>query len=236
MSTPEKDHTSKIVQPAIPSPTHGPGGSFSVEAKIFIPDTTPAAVLAVIRDTSTWERWNPHTPFFRFSSSPSSPGADSDPGSDLIPPGKEGWLNLGSRGAMSVFMSGDGLAPGARDKKTRQQVMVVTILEPLSSSSPSPTSPGEGQKRKGLRIAWKSEGYPHWQLHTERVTDLLEVDDGEGRRGTEYVCWESFGGLIAPVVRLAVGSQLRERFGEYAVGLRRYCIDSQEKDGGVVGE
>lgn len=46
------------------------------------------------------------------------------------------------------------------------------------------------------------------------------VDDGVG--GTEYVCWETFGGVLARVVKLAVGGQLVKRFADYAMDLRGF--------------
>ncbi|KAH7355052.1 hypothetical protein BKA65DRAFT_535351 [Rhexocercosporidium sp. MPI-PUGE-AT-0058] len=238
MTNSSKELYTSTLEPPIPTPTYGAGGSFTVLARTFIPHTTPGSVLSAIRDTSTWAHWNGFTPHFTFSPLPSpdsktSTTPSSEPG---IPPGKEGWLNLGSQGSMSVHMSGNGLEPGA--KKSRSQEMVITILEPLSStpSSPSPLAPSsQTTQRKGYRIAWKSLGYAHWQLHSERVTELVEIDEdeGEGRKGTEYVCWETFGGALAPVVKLAVGGQLRERFGEYAGGLRGFCFAGK---GGMEGE
>ncbi|KAH9220232.1 hypothetical protein DL95DRAFT_456764 [Leptodontidium sp. 2 PMI_412] len=242
MSSSKEQYTSTL-EPPIATPTHGAGGSFTVLAKTFIPHTTPSEVLSTIRDTGTWPHWNGFTPFFTFSpfppSSLSPKTKSSNPESD-IPAGKEGWLNLGSQGSMSVYMSGNGLVSGA--KKSRMQDMVVTVLEPLSSSttstspSSSPSSQLPEKNRKGYRIAWKALGYAHWQLHSERVTELTEIDEGdEGRKGTEYVCWETFGGVLAPVVKLAVGGTLRERFGEYAAGLRGFCVNRMregEEEGG----
>ncbi|KAL2070769.1 hypothetical protein VTL71DRAFT_13795 [Oculimacula yallundae] len=237
MSAPKAAASSGSILPApLPTPTHSTGLSWTVHVKTFIPSVSPDDVLGVIRDTSTWEKWNGFTPFFELSpsSSPATSTAATSP--DQLPhPGseaglsteKEGWLNLGSRGTMSVFMSGNGLAPGSKEIKSRKQVIVVSVLEPLSSS-PSASS----SSSKGYRIAWIAEGYAHWQLHSERVTELTETTDEEGRTGTEYLCWESFGGLLAPVVRLAVGGQLKERFGDYANGLREFCVDGKGKTGG----
>ncbi|KAG4440650.1 hypothetical protein IFR05_003848 [Cadophora sp. M221] len=240
MSTSSKEQYASTLEPPIATPTHGAGGSFTVLAKTFIPHTTPSEVLSTIRDTGTWSHWNGFTPFFTFSSSHSPPPSDLNPNPEPdIPAGKEGWLNLGSQGSMSVYMSGNGLDPAA--KKSRMQEMVVTILEPLSSpTSPSspPSSQNPDKNRTGYRIAWKALGYAHWQLHSERVTELIEINDGDGeaaRKGTGYTCWETFGGVLAPVVKLAVGGTLRERFGEYAAGLRGFCVDrtvvEEEQDG-----
>lgn len=96
-------------------------------------------------------------------------------------------------------MSGDGLVPGT--KKSRDQGIVITTLRKL-----------EGEEGEGYRIAWKSTGWSHWQLHSERVMDFK----ADGRGGTEYVCWETFGGLLAVAVKGMVGGTLVERFGDYA--------------------
>ncbi|KAH7411097.1 hypothetical protein BKA64DRAFT_741705 [Cadophora sp. MPI-SDFR-AT-0126] len=228
MPTSAEDNTSALHTTPIPTPTYGFSGYFTVLAKTFIPHNSPATVLSAIRDTKTWSQWNGFTPAFTFkgsssidSDSKSTPAsgsatATSDP---ALMTGKPGWLDLGSEGAMTVFMNGDGLVEGS--KKSREQGIIITVLEPLTSPLNSPQN--EDQK-KGYRIAWKSIGYAKWQLYSERVTELVEVNEGaQGRNGTEYVCWETFGGVLAPVVRLAVGGTLRERFGEYADGLRGFC-------------
>jgi hypothetical protein len=103
---------------------------------------------------------------------------------------------------VDVFMSGDGLVPGA--KKSRDQGIVISRIEQLDDG------------REGFRIAWTSTGFSHWQLHSERVMDF--VDDGKG--GTEYACWETFGGLLATVVKATYGGTLVERFGDYAGDVR----------------
>ena len=236
-----KDTTSIIQTTPIPTPAYGPSGSFTILAKTFIPHASPATVLSAIRDTNTWSQWNGFTPLFTFKNSPSpNSTSQSTPesgttGSDpALVTGKHGWLDLGSEGDMTVFMNGDGLVQGA--KKSREQGMIITVLEPLTAPlTSSQDSPHNQTQKKGYRIAWKGVGYAKWQLHSERVTELVEVDEGgEGRKGTEYVCWETFGGVLAPVVRLAVGGTLRERFGEYAEGLRGFCEEVKGEESEII--
>ncbi len=215
-----KPYTSSL-EPAIPVPTHGPGGSFTILAKTFIPNTTPAQVLSVIRDTSTWREWNSMTPIYTIKASPDASDPPASIDVDIIPTGKDGWLERGTAGTMDVFMNGDGLVEGA--KRSRQQDMEITFLERIDE---------EG--RKGFRVAWKATGYAHWQLHSERVTDLVEAEEG-GVKGTSYVCWETFGGILGAVVKRVVGGQLVQRFGEYAGGLRAFCVE-RYGDGGAERE
>jgi hypothetical protein len=76
--------------------------------------------------------------------------------------------------------------------------------------------------RTGYVIAWKSTGFSHWQMHSERVMEMVEKDGG-----TEYTCWETFGGLLGKVVKVTVGSQLVERFGDYARDVKGFAEGSK---------
>lgn len=77
--------------------------------------------------------------------------------------------------------------------------------------------------RKDIRIAWKvrpSWMRPGWALRSERVQDLIETVGRDGKPATEYRCWETFYGTLAPVVKLAVGSQLEKGFDAWLRGLK----------------
>jgi hypothetical protein len=62
--------------------------------------------------------------------------------------------------------------------------------------------------------------------------EFLEIALDNGMIGTEYSCWETFGGLLGPVVKSTFGNNLVDRFGDYASDVRRYF----EKDEEVKGE
>jgi hypothetical protein len=204
------------VVPSIPVPTHGSGGTFAVLAKTSV-SAPPLSVLNLIRDTTTWSQWNSFCPACEIHPPKgSAPSLDLDPS---IKTGKERWLELGSVATIDVFMSGDGLVPGR--KRSRTQGVIITVLCPLNEAG-----------KKGYRIAWKSTGYSHWQLHSERVMEFLEIALDNGMIGTEYSCWETFGGLLGPVVKSTFGSNLVDRFGDYASDVRGYF----EKDEEVKGE
>ena len=55
-------------------------------------------------------------------------------------------------------------------------------------------------------------------LRADRVQEIVETQGG-----CEYVTWESFGGLMAPVVRLAVGGGLVDRFSDQGRDLKAWC-------------
>ena len=83
------------------------------------------------------------------------------------------------------------------------------MLEPIDEAA-------EG--RKGWRIAWKQRAsllMPGWMLRSERVQEFVEVEGG-----TEYRCWETFYGLLAPVVRMAAAKQVEQGFEAWSEGLR----------------
>jgi hypothetical protein len=200
--------------PAIPVPTHGAGGTFAVLAKTRI-SAPPQEVLSLIRNTKTWPLWNTFCPSCAIS--PKSPPVPVEPRDDGIETGKEGWLEVGTVAVVDVFMNGDGLVSGK--KRSREQGVVVTILERF-----------EEEGKRGLRIAWKSTGWAHWQMHSERVMEFVETGD----RGTEYSCWETFGGVLGSVVKRMVGEQLVDRFGDYARDVKVFVEGGKEKENGVV--
>ena len=88
-------------------------------------------------------------------------------------------------------------------KKSRSEAIKISFLEPLA----------EG---KGWRVAWIPLGMPGFVHRTERVQEF--VDDGNG--GTEYYCWETFHGLLAPVTRMVVGAKLEKGFDAWMGGLK----------------
>lgn len=104
------------------------------------------------------------------------------------------------------------LPPATSDGPGRPTHLQVSVLEPIDE-------PG----RKGWRVAWRTDGeaggVPTWLLRAERTQEFVEVEV-EGGAETEYVCWETFFGPMAWVVRLAVGGRVAEGFGGWMEGLR----------------
>ncbi|KAM7191006.1 hypothetical protein V8F33_009123 [Rhypophila sp. PSN 637] len=84
-------------------------------------------------------------------------------------------------------------------------------------------------RRTGWRVAWKMQTHPlflpGWMLRSERVQEFVELDDAASPRDDgprcEYTCWETFYGVLAPVVRLSVGNQLTKGFNTWMVDLKR---------------
>ena len=216
--SPTSGVTASLV-PAIPVPTYGNDGTFAILAKTRI-SAAPSAVLEVIRNTNTWAEWNTFCPRCVVSSEKDKILVTTQT-DDSLPVGNPGWLDVGSVATIEVFMSGDGLVEGS--KKSRDQGIVVTRVEKL------------GDGKKGFRIAWKSTGWSQWQLHSERVMDFVEVEEGV----TEYICWESFAGILARAVKVTVGGTLIDRFGDYARDVKAFVEKGKAESvvaGGEEGE
>lgn len=59
---------------------------------------------------------------------------------------------------------------------------------------------------------------PEYLLRTERVQEFIE---GEGGKGTDYVCWETFYGVLAPLTKIAVGNKVVAGFKLWGQDLAR---------------
>jgi hypothetical protein len=197
--------TSGLFRAPIPTPIFPDEStlSFTVHARIPIA-APPITVLRAILDTGSWPRWNNFIPAVAiyYGGTPVSALPES---TDI--------LGVGAVFTMFVNMSGKSEEERGPVEKLRKSNEYLSIVEELVSQ--------REQGRKGWRIAWNADG--HFMLKGERVQEIVETEEG-----CEYVTWESFGGMMAPVVRLAVGGQLIDRFADQARGLKEWC----EGDGG----
>lgn len=123
------------------------------------------------------------------------------------------------------------LDPSEPDTKTGQAVALeVSALEPIDDDAQE-----GGGRRRGWRIAWRQRPslmMPSWMLRSERVQEFIEVavDGSESPSGTEteYRCWETFYGVLAPVVRLAAARQVEGGFDAWLAGLKRLAEGGEQ--------
>jgi hypothetical protein len=207
---------SSITSP-IPVPTYGPGGTFSIFTSTHI-STSPEAALRTALDYASYPKWNSFTPHVSIDSDPDAvdstpaPAANNGNGDDVLqaslPPIAHNPTDLypGACLTLTACMS----RPLAWQNRVRLEV---TRVEALS----------DNDGRSGYRIAWKSIGQPPWLLRAERVQEFVLVAGEGAAEGTEYRCWETFGGALAWLVRLFVGGLLRRRFAECAMDLKAWC-------------
>lgn len=109
-------------------------------------------------------------------------------------------------------------------KLTNSQPINITRLEKLADSDPGTSV------RRGLRVAWAASGFPGFLLRSERVQEFVEVEGVDGGARCEYFCWETFYGLLAPVVRLSVGGKLEVAFRAWMDGLKKF-VEERGKGG-----
>jgi hypothetical protein len=62
--------------------------------------------------------------------------------------------------------------------------------------------------------------------------EFVEIGMDGGVVGTDYSCWETFGGILAVAVKGTVGGQLVDRFGDYAKDVKMYLESGGAKEAG----
>ena len=93
--------------------------------------------------------------------------------------------------------------------------LVVSVLEEI-----------ELQGEPGIRLAWKTGGWtPGFILHSERVQELRPQEDGT----VEYVCWETYYGVLAGGMRHLYGKQIREGYSAWMDGLKSFSEAEWER-------
>ncbi|KAK0729935.1 hypothetical protein B0H67DRAFT_638497 [Lasiosphaeris hirsuta] len=155
-----------------------------------------------------------------------SVGIDSQP--PCTPEADLPRLNLGTLLTLHVFMDASA-PPTAAGRPTPEEL---SVLEPIDEPA---AADGAYPARKGWRIAWRARPTPLtpvWALRCERVTELIEVVGPDGGVETEYFNWETFHGVLAPVVKLAVGEKMRDGFGRSMEELKRWA-EEKAKGGRV---
>lgn len=187
----------RVLDEPLPTPSFGQGGGWTLAVSNSIA-ASPDVVLAAVLDPSTYPEWNRFIPKIDITSQEPLPAeaASALPASAR----DDAHVRAGTRMTFTIYMAGPD------DKSPRTESILVTRLEPV------------GGGRSGWRVAWRPVSMPKFVLHTERVQEF--VDDGKG--GTEYYCWETFYGLLAPVLRSMAGAQLVTGFGLWGDGLKEF--------------
>jgi len=192
----------ELTSSPIPVPTFGASNVFTVKSSIHI-SAPPEFVFNIVTDPASYPLWNTFTPHYQVNYQPEDASSAVLGGPDHFRPG--------TRFTQTVYMNGRGLAPDAKVSESRPNAIRVTLVDRLEDVS--------DDGRKGFRISWIATNYYRWMLRCERVQEF--VDDGSG--GTDYICWESFGGPVAYIVKYLVGGQLVERFADCGRELKAYA-------------
>ncbi|KAK3363392.1 hypothetical protein B0T25DRAFT_39574 [Lasiosphaeria hispida] len=192
----------------IPTPSYGSGGIFTAACSTRIA-ASPRQVLDIIRDVADYPAWNSFVRSVTIDAqAPCTPEAD-------LP-----RLNLGTLFTLHVFMNASA-PPTAAGRPTPEEL---SVLEPINEPA---DAGGAYPARKGWRIAWRARPTlltPEWALRCERVAELIEIVGADGADGaveTEYFNWETFYGVLPPVVKLAVGGKVADGLGRSMRELKR---------------
>lgn len=187
----------------IPCPTHGTSNVFTCKGSSVHISAPPEFVFDIVADPASYPHWSTFTPHFEINYQPEDAGSFSLGGPNHLRPG--------TKITQTVYMNGQGLAPDAKVSDSRPNHIQVSFVDRLQDIA--------GDGRTGFRICWIQTGISGWFLRTERVHEF--VDDGSG--GTDYLSWETFGGPLAYIVRLAVGGQLVNRSADSGRELKAYA-------------
>lgn len=217
------------MSPPLPTPGGQPGiGAFTVTCASRI-NASPETCLQVCRDTAKYAEWNAFVPWVTIASQPSGP---SDPAEDAV-------LKVGTKFIFHANMNVGQTAPQpppAKESLTATDELVVRRLGPVDEAvaedrdanavaervfAEHGMAGAEGRKSR-LRISWGFSGskMPSWVLRSERVQEFHRVELGSGEVVTDYLCWETFGGLLSQVVKLSVGGKVQIGINTWGEGLK----------------
>ncbi|KAL4901370.1 hypothetical protein BDW74DRAFT_86004 [Aspergillus multicolor] len=163
-----------------------------------------------LTDTSTYPRWNRFVPRVTIREQP-------DEHEDAT------ILKNGTRFTFHVNMY-----PETNDEPQPQKSNLRdTFLQIIEFEPPATRTGNDSDLIKG-RVVWASDpaadGYVMSSLLTaERVHEVEEVIDGNGKRMTKVTNWESQIGGLAYVVRWMFGARLRANFEIWERSLKEYA-------------
>ncbi|KAL4921786.1 hypothetical protein BDW62DRAFT_173374 [Aspergillus aurantiobrunneus] len=194
----------------------------AIQSSILI-DAPIQDVWSALTDTSTYPKWNRFVPRVTIREQPGSNNADDTA------------LKAETRFTFHVNMY-----PEAADKpqpelsSLRDTFLEIIEFEPPTTSTTDTEADVEADsgalstgktKRKG-RIVWASDPAANGALSSlltaERVHEVSEVIDENGKQMTEVRNWESQVGYLAYVVKWMFGGRLRGNFAHWQAGLKGY--------------
>ncbi|KAK3994978.1 hypothetical protein QBC44DRAFT_37980 [Cladorrhinum sp. PSN332] len=202
-------YTETLTKP-VQTPTYGSGGTFTVACSTRI-SATPSTVLDIVLDAPNYPIWNQ---FCRKCTIDEQPDTNDTSDANDANDDDDGKLRLGTKFTFDVFLDPEGEGGGASPRPT---ALKVNILEPVEYHEEG------GRKRKGWRVTWghrPSLLMPEWLLRSERVQEFIEISDSSSDTETEYLCWETFYGPLARVVKIAVGIKVQRGFEVGMEGLK----------------
>ncbi|KAF2153963.1 hypothetical protein K461DRAFT_119521 [Myriangium duriaei CBS 260.36] len=95
---------------------------------------------------------------------------------------------------------------------------------------PVPPRPNAGDA-PGTRyhVGWEGKGIPTWLLHAQRINEIITTADPNV---CEYKTWETFDGLLVPMLKMTNGKNLETMFVTWTKDLKGYCEKQQQQGSG----
>ncbi|KAH7347634.1 hypothetical protein B0T11DRAFT_143288 [Plectosphaerella cucumerina] len=204
---------SPTIIPALPTPTVSSGSlpSFSVTCSTTIA-APPLLCLSTVLDTSSWPSWNTFCPSATIDSTPSPESVSLNAPELEALARRPAHLFPGVAATFSVHMTPNASSPTYSAEH-------VTLLERFSDPA----------GRTGYRVSWKFTSYPHLLLHAERVQEFVEATGPDGGVITEYRNYETFGGLLTPVMRFLKSGELLDGFNRWMTSLKSAAEKAAKK-------
>lgn len=207
---------SPTIIPALPTPTVSSGSlpSFSVTCSTTIA-APPLLCLSTVLDTASWPSWNTFCPSATIDSTPSPDSVSLNAPELEALARRPAHLYPGVEMTFSVHMTPNTPSPTISAER-------VTILERFT----------DPQGRTGYRVAWQYTTMPFMLIHAERVQEFVEARGPDGAIVTEYLNYETFGGLLIPVMRWFKTGEMCDGFSRWMSSLKG-AAEKATKDGQV---
>lgn len=183
----------------LPTPTYGDKHiifTICVEREILAPITQ---VYNTLLDFRLYSDWNSFVIDVQPSSSSSGNGEGEIPRGPAPLGTKVKFITRGLIGSLNT---------------TSEEIVTVDQKDIFSSSSSAEGTSSEGTASRHAINAWRYDGVGQRAEHPNVLTDL-------GERGTRYVSFESYYGLLAPVTEVLKG-KLKSAFEAQADDLKRF--------------
>jgi hypothetical protein len=216
----------------------GEQGNFSLSCSSTI-RAPVQLLLAIILDMRTYSRWNNCCPGTRVTHQPRSTAPlpaclRSSPAVETI-----ANLPLTLRGGTEFIME-VCTDPKKHPRRHTTTNLRASYLEQFTRPAPVPDDGGSGDHgneaggggrpapRVGVRLAWRTRGrVAEFLTGLKRVQEF--IIDPRDPTVAEYVCWETYYGLMSGTVRHVYWNQIREGCGTWMDGLQAFAEGEWER-------
>ncbi|KAM0542379.1 hypothetical protein ACHAPJ_012846 [Fusarium lateritium] len=184
--------------------------AFAISYSVIV--GAPALVcLEKLIDTNTWPAWNTLTPRGNITNAPSITDATTN-ASEL-----QNLISLPGHLYRGIEFSADVHMFPSWKRRSNTAAEIVDRVERFETDD----------GRLGYRVTWRYIGMPFFLTHNERVHEFIESKDlVNGQKVTEYIGWETFGGLTAFLIKYLFSGFFIPAFQRWRDDFKRAVEDS----------